>query len=68
MNPVVPGLYALISNPAIRVQCLGEGWSRVGATVKFRQVAYIDLRPDRGRSVDSRPIAEFREKFVLIGT
>lgn len=58
----MPDMYRLKSNPKIVVEKLGEGFQRMGATVKFRAVTYRD----RKGNVDSRAVAEFESLFEPI--
>lgn len=55
-------MYRLKSDPRIVVEKLGEGFQRLGATVKFPAVSYRD----RQGNVDSRQVAEFEQLFEVV--
>ena len=55
----MPQMYRLKDDPKVVVEKLGEGFQRMGATVKFRAVAYRDKQGH----IDSRSCSEFERMF-----
>lgn len=55
-------MYRLKEDPKIVVEKLGEGYQRLGATVKFPAVTYRD----KEGNVDSRHTAEFERIFERV--